>query len=68
MKKTKASVQKPKQAAVPVGMLAKELVLWEFTYNEDIVRHYASELSRAIQLGYSLQNFGTSSFGLSEEE
>jgi hypothetical protein len=68
MKKQQVKRKATKQAAIPVGRLIRELALWEFTGNEDIVRHYASELARAIQLGYNLENFGTQSFGLSEEE
>lgn len=68
MKKQQVKRTASKPKAIPVGRLIRELVLWDFTQNEDVIRHNANELARAIQLGYNLENFGASSFGLSEEE
>lgn len=61
-------MKKQKQKAVPIGRLVPELVIWSFNDDEEIVRHYADQLARAIQLSYNLSNFGLQSFGMSEEE
>jgi hypothetical protein len=61
-------MKKQKQKAVPIGRLLPELVIWSFNDDEEIVRHYADQLARAIQLSYNLSNFGLQSFGMSEEE
>jgi len=68
MKKQHVKRKALKTPSIPIGRVIRELVLWDFTQNEDIIRHNANELARAIQLGYSLENFGASSFGFSEEE
>lgn len=44
-----------------------DLVIWSFTDDEDIIRHNADQLAKAIQLGYQLKNFGPSMFDLDEE-
>lgn len=57
-----------KTKTIPVGRVVSELVIWSFTDDEEINRHYANELAKAIQLSYNLSNFGVQSFGISEEE
>lgn len=59
--------KKIKAKAIPVGRLLPELVIWSFNDDEEIVRHYAEQLAKAIQLSYNLSNFGLQSFGISEE-
>lgn len=61
-------MKKQKQKAVPIGRLLPELVIWSFNDDEEIVRHYAEQLARALHLSYNLSNFGVKSFGMSEEE
>jgi len=53
---------------LPYGRVILELVIWDFSQDENVIRHTANELARAIQLSYSLSNFGTESFGLEGEE
>lgn len=67
-KKTKAKNKAVKASAIPVGRVVPELVVWDFSEDEEVIRHIASELARAIQLSYSLNNFGLSSFGMEEGE
>ena len=50
------------------GRVVRELVLWEFSGNEDLIRHNAGELAKALLMSYNLDNFGPTSFGLEEEE
>ncbi len=57
-----------KVKAIPVGRVIPELVIWAFTDDEAVIRHYANELAKAIQLSYGLSNFGPQSFGISDEE
>ena len=64
MKKKKKKTKKT--AALPVGRLTPELVIWDFSENEDIIRHNALELARVIQLSYNLNNFGLASFGMED--
>lgn len=45
-----------------------ELVVWTFTDNEDVIRHNANELAKALQMSYQLSNFGPSAFGIEDEE
>lgn len=68
MKKQRVKRTAVKPLALPVGRVIHELVIWDFTQDDDIIRHNANELARAIQMGYNLENFGASSFGLSEED
>jgi hypothetical protein len=63
----KASKEKVVQKVTP-GRLVKELVLWDFSGNEELIRHNAGELAKALLMSYNLDNFGPSSFGLEEEE
>lgn len=67
--KTKPKATKiQKRLVMPVGVMITELVLWDFSGNEELVRHNANELARAIVMHYNLQNFGPANFGLSEDE
>ena len=61
-------MKKKKTKAVPIGRLLPELVIWSFHDDDEIVRHYAEQLARALYLSYNLSNFGVQSFGMSEEE
>jgi hypothetical protein len=63
----KASKEKVVQKVAP-GRLVKELVLWDFSGNEELIRHNAGELAKALLMSYNLDNFGPNSFGLEEEE
>jgi hypothetical protein len=56
-----------KSKSVVIGVVLKELVLWDFSNNEDIIRHNAFELAKALQMHYNLTNFGPSSFGIDDE-
>lgn len=67
MKKKKQQV-KNKVTYLPVGMVITQLVLWDFSGNEDIIRHNATELAKALQMSYNLDNFGPASFGIEDEE
>lgn len=62
------AVKQKKKLILPIGVVVKELVLWDFSNNEDIIRHNANELARAIQMSYSLDHFGPASFGIEDEE
>jgi hypothetical protein len=68
MKKQKVKRKASKPKYLPEGRLLSELVFWNFTQDEDVIRHIAGEVARAIQLSYSLENFGPESFGISDEE
>jgi hypothetical protein len=66
--KTKRNaLKKQKRLIMPVGVMITELVLWDFSGNEELVRHNANELAKAIVMHYNLQNFGPANFGLSED-
>lgn len=60
--------QVKRNAILPVGRVITDLCLWDFSGNEDVIRHNANELARAIQLSFQLDNFGLESFGLTEED
>ena len=64
MKKKKS---KSAKKSVPVGRVVPELVIWDFSEDDVIIRHYAEQLARALELSYNLSNFGVKSFGLEEE-
>jgi hypothetical protein len=65
----KKKTKKPEvKKYLPYGRVLLELVIWDFSQDERIIRHTANEIARAIQLSYSLSNFGTESFGLEGEE
>jgi hypothetical protein len=53
--------------SLPVGIVLRELVLWDFSEEDEIIRHNAEQLAKAILMSYHLDNFGASSFGLEEE-
>jgi hypothetical protein len=55
-----------KQRTVPVGEVLIELVVWDFSQDEDVIRHTANELAKAINMHYNINNFGPSSFGLED--
>ena len=65
----KKKTKKPKvKKYPPYGRVLLELAIWDFSQDERVIRHTANEIARAIQLSYSLSNFGTESFGLEGEE
>lgn len=66
MKKKKQKNKKPSRST-PIGRVIPELIIWSFTDDDEINRHYAEQLARAIQLSYNLSNFGLESFGYEEE-
>jgi len=66
MKKNKAKPVKIKKY-LPHGRVLLELVVWNFTQDEVLIRHTADELAKAIQMHFHLTNFGVGAFGLSEE-
>lgn len=49
------------------GHVFLDLHLWEFSGNEDVIRHNAEELAKGLLLIYNMSNFGVESFGLSEK-
>jgi hypothetical protein len=53
---------------LPHGRVLLELVVWNFTQDEILIRHTADELSKAIQMHFHLNNFGVEAFGLSDDE
>jgi hypothetical protein len=64
MKKKKT---KPVKKSIPVGRVLTELVIWDFSQDDVVIRHYAEQVARALELSYNLSNFGVKSFGLEEE-
>lgn len=65
----KKKTKKPKvKNYLPYGRVLLELVIWDFSQDERIIRHTADEIARAIQLSYNLSHFGAESFGLEGEE
>lgn len=65
--KHKAS-QKKQNRAIPVGRVILELAIWDFSGDEELIRHNANQLAKALLLSYQLNNFGPNSFGISDEE
>ena len=57
-----------KQRTIPVGEVLIDLAIWDFSEDEDLIRHTANELAKAINMHYNMNNFGPKSFGLSEED
>ena len=68
MKKKQQKTKTKTSPALPIGRVITELALWDFTQDEAVICHNANELARALYLSYNLENFGTASFGLSEDE
>lgn len=68
MKKQQVRHTASKPIYLPVGMVIRELVLWDFSGDEHVIRHNANELAKALQMSYNLDNFGPASFGMEEEE
>ena len=66
MKKQRLRHKASNKGSIPVGYVLRELVLWEFSGNADIIRHNATELAKALQMHYNLTNFGPSSFGIDD--
>jgi len=68
MKKGQKKRKAASRGSIPVGVLITDLVLWEFSQDDDLIRHNANQLAQAISLAYNLSNFGPSSFGISDED
>lgn len=68
MKKQRLKRNAQKKLILPEGYVVTELVVWTFTDNEDVIRHNANELAKALQMSYQLSNFGPSAFGIEDEE
>jgi hypothetical protein len=68
MKKQTVRHTASSKGSIPVGYVLRDLVLWDFSGNEDLVRHNATELAKALQMHYNLTNFGPASFGMEDEE
>lgn len=67
-KKQKIANKKKSSRVITVGRVIPDLVIWCFSDEEEIIRHYGNHLAQAIQLSYNLSNFGVESFGLEEEQ
>jgi hypothetical protein len=52
---------------ISVGKVLEELTVWSFGHDKHEVRHIIEQMSKAIQMNFHLNNFGTRSFGISEE-
>lgn len=63
MKKTKKQV-----GTIVIGTVFTDLCVWVFDANQDVVRHNANEMARAMHLIYGMQNFNPTSFGIPDEE
>lgn len=61
-------MKKKTKIYLPVATVITDLCLWDFSGNEDVIRHNANELARAIQLSFQLEHFGLQSFGIPEED
>lgn len=68
MKKQQVKRRAAKPLILPIGQVITDLVLWDFSQDDDIIRHNANQLAHAIQLSYNLEHFGAASFGMSDEE
>lgn len=68
MKKQRVKRNAVNKLILPVGTVMTDLVLWDFSQDEDVIRHNANQLAQAIQIGYNLRHFGAASFGISEED
>ena len=60
--------KKQKKLILPEARVITELSVWSFRESQEINRHIADELAKALQLNYHLNNFGPSVFGLEEED
>jgi uncharacterized protein YcgI (DUF1989 family) len=67
MKKQRLRRNAQKSLILPEGHVMVDLVIWSFTDDEDIIRHNAEQLSKALQMNYQLRNFGPLAFGIDEE-
>jgi hypothetical protein len=67
MKKQKKK-QKSAPINIPTGVVITDLVVWCFDDTEEIIRHTADQLAKAIQMSFSLSNFGPTAFGYEEGE
>lgn len=65
--KTRKSKNVEEKTSV-VGMVILDLAVWDFSNNEDIIRHNANEISKAILFSYQLANFGPHNFGIPDDE
>lgn len=67
MKKQQVKRNAKKPVSLPEGRVVIDLVIWSFTDDEDIIRHNAEQLAKALQMSYQLSNFGPSAFGIDDE-
>lgn len=65
--KHKAS-KKIQSGSIPVGRVILELAIWDFSGDEELIRHNAGQLAKALLMSYQLSNFGPNSFGIEDEE
>ena len=59
--------KKKKQAAIPIGTVILDICVWDFSGQEEVTRHIADQIARAVYLTYNMSNFGVESFGLTDE-
>ena len=51
-----------------IGEIVNELVVWDFGEDAYITRHNINQLAKALQMHYSLHNFGPQNFGLEPDD
>lgn len=51
-----------------IGHVQTELAVWDFHDDEELTRHIATQLAKAIMMNYNMGNFGPESFGLEDGE
>lgn len=54
--------------SVPVGIVLKELCIWDFSQEDEVIRHNVDQLAKALLMSYHLDNFGPISFGIEDDQ
>lgn len=62
------AAKEKKQPMRVQGQVVLDLAIWCFEEDEDLIRHTADQLAKALHVSYNMDNFGPQSFGLTEEE
>lgn len=68
MKKQRLRHTASKKPMRIIGKVIYELAVWDFSQDEELTRHIADQLGKALLMSYNMGNFGPQSFGLEDME
>jgi hypothetical protein len=56
-----------KKGAIPIGTVILDICVWDFSGQEEVTRHIANQIARAVYITYGINNFSADVFNMTNE-